>query len=218
MIGQFIQRARKSSTTTIRKAVTIPIQGGSGTFITFRGLKDDLEHVAIAFGDWKEQTRPLVRIHSECLTGDVFGSGKCDCGEQLAEAIAKMQSGGGLLLYLRQEGRGIGLYKKLDAYELQSQGYDTYEANRALGLKEDLRDYEVAAQMLRALGKEEIALLSNNPDKKQQLARYGIRVTQSQPTQVFLKPWNKNYLATKVIKTGHTIEFGKFLGAAHVAE
>lgn len=190
----------------VRKAVTIPIRGGQGTFITFHDLRDGAEHVAIAFGDWSRQATPLVRVHSECLTGDVFGSGKCDCGEQLAEAIDLMQKQGGILLYLRQEGRGIGLYNKLDAYELQAQGLDTYEANRQLGLKDDLRDYRVAAEMLCALGKSKIALLSNNPDKRKQLEKVGVEILEAVSTGVFLKPANENYLRAKVQKTGHKID------------
>lgn len=196
----------------IRKMITIPMRGGAGTFITFHGLEDGREHLAIAFGPWRERATPLVRLHSECMTGDVFGSGKCDCGEQLGEAIERMHGEGGILLYLRQEGRGIGLYNKLDAYELQARGHDTYEANELLGLKSDLRDYTVAAQMLRALGKTNIALLSNNPDKKRQLLALGITVSQSRPTNVFAKPSNWAYLLAKVLKTGHTIQLGS---AAH---
>jgi GTP cyclohydrolase II len=216
MFGKLFKK-NEATPATVRKSVSIPIHGGYGTFITFHGLKDAGEHVAIAFGNWKDQQNPIVRIHSECLTGDIFGSGKCDCGDQLAEAISKMQSQGGILLYLRQEGRGIGLYNKLDAYELQSQGYDTYEANRALGLKEDLRDYEVAAQMLQALGKKSITLLSNNPDKMQQLERFGIEIARTQSTQVYLKPGNAHYLVAKVVKTKHTLNLGKLAGAERVS-
>lgn len=196
---------------TVRKAVTIPIRGGQGTFVTFHNLEDGAEHVAIAFGGWEKQEVPLVRIHSECLTGDVFSSGKCDCGEQLHEAIDRMQREGGILLYLRQEGRGIGLYNKLDAYELQAQGYDTYEANRMLGLADDLRDYRVAAQMLSALGKSKIALLSNNPDKRRQLTSLGVEIAQAVSTGVFLKVTNENYLRAKVQKTQHRIDLGQLV-------
>ena len=121
---------------------------------------------------------PLVRLHSECLTGDVFGSQRCDCGPQLREAVERIADAGGFLLYLRQEGRGIGLYAKLDAYALQDAGLDTYEANLALGFAADERDYTVAAQMLRALGVSRVALLSNNPDKAAQLTGLGITVTE----------------------------------------
>jgi GTP cyclohydrolase II len=197
----------KFNTSAVRRVVTIPMRGGEGSFHTFLGLQDGKEHIAIAFGDWNKQKSPLVRIHSECLTGDVFSSGKCDCGEQLNESIDQMQKLGGIVLYLRQEGRGIGLYNKLDAYELQRQGHDTYEANRLLGLGDDLRDYTVAAQMLDAMGIRSVRLLSNNPDKMQQLKNLGIEIESSVNTGVFVKESNRSYLTAKVVKTGHTIRF-----------
>lgn len=189
----------------IRKEIPIRMQQGEGTFITFRGLDDLGEHIAVGFGDWKNQASPLVRVHSECLTGDVFGSARCDCGEQLQEAVSTLQKQGGILVYLRQEGRGIGLYNKLDAYELQMQGHDTYEANRLLGFTDDLRSYEVAAQMLQALGIRRLRLLSNNPDKKSQLETFGIVVTELVSTGVFVKRDNRGYLEAKVRKTGHRL-------------
>jgi GTP cyclohydrolase II len=139
------------------------------------------------------------------LTGDVFSSGKCDCGEQLNEAIELMKGRGGILLYLRQEGRGIGLYNKLDAYHYQRQGFDTYEANRLVGYGDDLRDYTVAAQMLKALGVTSVQLLSNNPDKRERLRALGIEVRKQMSTGVFVKESNRAYLAAKVSKTGHRI-------------
>ncbi|WP_454698574.1 GTP cyclohydrolase II RibA [Arthrobacter humicola] len=148
---------------------------------------------------------PLVRLHSECLTGDVFGSQRCDCGPQLREAVEKISATGGFLLYLRQEGRGIGLYSKLDAYALQDTGLDTYEANVALGHGEDERDYTAAAQMLGALGAASVRLLTNNPDKAAQLAALGISVTEQVPTGVHLSPANHAYLAAKRDRTAHTL-------------
>jgi GTP cyclohydrolase II len=138
-----------------------------------------------------------VRPHSECLTGDVFGSRRCDCGPQLRESVERVATAGGLVLYLRQEGRGIGLYAKLDAYALQDSGLDTYEANVALGHGEDERDYTVAAQMLHALGVDRVALLSNNPDKAEQLGRLGVAVVEKVPTGVHLSAENAGYLAAK---------------------
>jgi GTP cyclohydrolase II len=148
----------------------------------------------------------LVRPHSECLTGDVFGSQRCDCGAQLREAVERITDSGGFLLYLRQEGRGIGLYSKLDAYALQDAGLDTYEANLALGHREDERSYLVAAQMLRALGVSRTALLSNNPDKARQLGRFGVTVAERVPTGVHLSDTNARYLATKALRGGHTLD------------
>ncbi|MFL6026378.1 MAG: GTP cyclohydrolase II [Friedmanniella sp.] len=204
---------------TIRTQVTLPLRFVDGyttgaRVFTFDGLVDGLEHLALGLGWAAEVPRPeavpasvpLVRPHSECLTGDVFGSQRCDCGAQLREAVQRIAEAGGYLLYLRQEGRGIGLYPKLDAYLLQDAGLDTYQANLALGHGEDERDYTVAAQMLRTLGLHEVALLSNNPDKAAQLARLGVTVTTQVPTRVHLSPTNADYLAAKVYRGGHTLQ------------
>ena len=156
--------------------------------------------------DTRHGSTPLVRPHSECLTGDVFGSQRCDCGAQLREAVELIADAGGYLLYLRQEGRGIGLYAKLDAYALQDVGLDTYEANLALGYAEDQRDYTVAAQMVQALGLSRIALLSNNPDKAAQLAALGVIVSERVPTGVHLSAANAGYLATKARRGAHTLD------------
>ncbi|PRY34241.1 GTP cyclohydrolase II [Umezawaea tangerina] len=195
---------------SVRTRVRVPLRFGDGfsttaDTITFHGLVDGAEHVAMVFGDPAAQAAPLVRMHSECLTGDVFGSARCDCGPQLREAAQRLSEQGGVLLYLRQEGRGIGLYNKLDAYALQDQGLDTYEANSALGLPEDGRDYTAAAQMLGALGIDTISLLSNNPDKGAQLSAHGITVRDRVPTGVFATASNLSYLRAKVEHTGHTI-------------
>jgi len=159
------------SLTVVRQKVAIPILDGEveGDFFTFTGLADG-EHVAVGFGDWKKQSVPLIRLHSECLTGDLFRSAKCDCGPQLQEAVVRFAKEGGVLLYLRQEGRGIGLYNKLDAYALQSKGFNTFEANRLLNFRDDQRDYRSAAHMLRALEGTTVRLLTNNPDKAAQLS------------------------------------------------
>jgi GTP cyclohydrolase II len=195
---------------TVRTQVTVPLRLPDGfattaRVFTFDGLVDGREHVAFGLGDWigslerdtADRPTPLVRPHSECLTGDVFGSQRCDCGPQLREAVERITAAGGLLLYLRQEGRGIGLYRKLDAYALQDAGLDTYEANIALGHREDERDYTAAAQMLGALGVQRVALLSNNPDKAEQLTRLGVTVIERVPTGVYLAPANAAYLAAK---------------------
>jgi GTP cyclohydrolase II len=203
----------------IRTQVTVPLRFVDGyqttaRVFTFDGLVDRREHLALGLGDWAHLTPskaasasvPLVRPHSECLTGEVFGSERCDCGPQMREAVERIAEAGGYLLYLRQEGRGIGLYTKLDAYALQDAGLDTYEANLALGHAEDERDYTVAAQMLLALGVSRIALLSNNPDKAAQLARLGVGVTQRVPTHVHLSSANAHYLATKARRGAHTLD------------
>lgn len=195
---------------TVRTSVRIPLQFGDGyrtdaQVFTFDGLVDGQEHVALGLGRYGDAKVPLVRLHSECLTGDVFGSARCDCGPQLRDAAEQISNAGGYLIYLRQEGRGIGLYNKLDAYALQDQGLNTYEANEALGLPSDGRDYTAAAQILHALGAPKIRLLSNNPDKARQLARHGITVHDKVPTGVFVTASNLRYLQTKVAVTGHRI-------------
>lgn len=199
---------------TPRSRVRVPLRFGDGysvdaELVTFHGLADGQEHVAVVLGDPAPGTVPLVRLHSECLTGDVFGSARCDCGPQLREAVERIAERGGVLLYLRQEGRGIGLYNKLDAYALQDQGLDTYAANTALGLPEDDRDYTAAAQMLTALGIDELDLLSNNPDKAGQLRDLGIGVRDRVPTGVFTTAHNVRYLRAKVLQTQHTLPLGE---------
>ncbi|WP_409332555.1 GTP cyclohydrolase II [Trujillonella humicola] len=190
---------------TVRTQVRVPLRFPDGYAATvlvssFTGLVDGREHLALACGE--PGAVPLVRPHSECLTGDVFGSQRCDCGPQLREAVERITVAGGYLLYLRQEGRGIGLYDKLDAYALQDTGLDTYEANVALGHAPDERDYTVAAQMLHALGISRVALLSNNPDKADQLGQLGVTVAASVPTGVHLSAANASYLSTKA-RNGH---------------
>jgi GTP cyclohydrolase II len=191
-----------------RTEVVVPLRFADGyattaRVITFDGLVDGREHLALALGT--PDGVPLVRPHSECLTGDVFGSERCDCGAQLREAVERIAEVGGYLLYLRQEGRGIGLYDKVDAYALQDRGLDTYEANVALGHDADERDYTVAAQMLLALGVPQVALLSNNPDKAAQLTALGVRVRARVPTGVHLSPTNADYLVTKARRGEHTL-------------
>jgi GTP cyclohydrolase II len=195
---------------TVRRQVRLPLGvGGAGQaeVFTFDGLCDGGEHLALALGDHACRGPgcvPLVRLHSECLTGDVLGSRRCDCGPQLDEAVGRISQTGGYLLYLRQEGRGIGLYNKLDAYALQDAGLDTFEANVALGFEEDERDYTVAAQMLFGLGVHELDLLSNNPDKAAQLVAAGIRVNRRVATGVHLSTDNGRYLAAKAWQ-GHDL-------------
>jgi GTP cyclohydrolase II len=173
--------------------------------LAFRGLDDAVEHIALVIGT-PDGTPPLVRLHSECLTGDVLGSLKCDCGPQLAAALAAIRaSGWGVLLYLRQEGRGIGLINKLRAYALQDQGFDTVDANTRLGFGVDERDFGVAARMLALIGQDRIRLLSNNPDKARVLAAHGIDVVEQVPHRMAANPHNQAYLATKRDRTGHQL-------------
>ncbi|MEQ9899748.1 GTP cyclohydrolase II [Pectobacterium punjabense] len=192
---------------SIRNRALIPLKGINSNveFITFHGLSDGKEHIALKFSHCDGNSDPLVRIHSECMTGDVFHSLRCDCGEQLAEALSLMDKKGGILLYLRQEGRGIGLYNKIDSYQLQRSGMDTYQANIELGFPQDVRDFSIAAQMLYALDVKSIKLLSNNPEKKIQLELHGISVSQLINTGTFLNEFNKDYLTTKKYKTNHIL-------------
>jgi len=171
--------------------------------VAFRASDDGQEHVALVIGAFGGKP-PLVRLHSECLTGDVFGSLKCDCGPQLKEALNIIgKAGGGVLLYLRQEGRGIGLANKIRAYSLQDRGLDTVEANRRLGFADDERDYGHAAAMLRALGIDEVRLLTNNPAKVEGLKSEGIKVAERVGHQMPANPHNADYLAVKKAKSGH---------------
>jgi GTP cyclohydrolase II len=195
---------------TVRTKVRVPLALGDGfrteaDVFTFNGLNDGLEHLALGMGDYENNPVPLVRPHSECLTGDVLGSERCDCGPQLREALERTSVAGGYVLYLRQEGRGIGLYNKLDAYALQDAGLDTYEANNAVGFDDDLRDYRAAAEMLQTLGANRIDLLTNNPQKAESLTNLGITVREVLPTGVFATPDNLRYLGAKIKHTGHTL-------------
>lgn len=178
------------------------------TFGAFRMIgyttQDDKEHVAVLSGEAHDGM--LVRLHSECLTGDVFGSKRCDCGPQLDAALERIEREGGAVLYLRQEGRGIGLMAKLKAYELQEQGLDTVEANHALGYPTDMRDYTVAANILRDLGVTKIRLMTNNPDKQRVLEQEGIEIIERVPHQVPAEPENQRYLKTKQSKLGHWLD------------
>ncbi|MGE8142608.1 GTP cyclohydrolase II [Novosphingobium sp. NPDC080210] len=178
--------------------------------VAFRSADDLREHVALVIGAQNGDRAPLVRLHSECLTGDILGSLKCDCGPQLDAALREMakeagQGGWGVLLYLRQEGRGIGLINKLRAYELQDQGFDTVDANNRLGLPTEARDFPVAARMLDLLGVPAIRLMTNNPAKVEALREAGVTVTERVPHQLPPNPHNARYLATKRDRTGHLL-------------
>lgn len=193
-----------SSTATIAARARLPLEGiGEAQIVAFREDGSGSEHVALVLGAWGDMP-PLVRLHSECLTGDVFGSLKCDCGPQLKEALRLIQSsGGGVLLYLRQEGRGIGLVNKIRAYALQDRGLDTVEANLRLGFADDERDYGVAAAMLQALKIDKVRVLTNNPDKVAGLQSAGIEVVERVGHHMPVNPHNADYIAVKKTRSGH---------------
>jgi len=185
----------------------LPTEHGEFTAYGYEDLLTGDHHVALVKGNVAEQKNVLVRVHSECLTGDVFGSQRCDCGEQLHKAMAKINfCGQGVILYMRQEGRGIGLSEKLKAYEQQDNGLDTVEANKALGFAADLRDYGIGAQILADLGLSSIRLITNNPRKIVGLEGYSLKVTERIPLEIEPNQYNKKYLETKRKKLGHMLE------------
>jgi 3,4-dihydroxy 2-butanone 4-phosphate synthase/GTP cyclohydrolase II len=187
-------------------ATAMPTAFGDFTVVGYRSLVDDKHHVAMVKGDVDGARDVLVRVHSECLTGDVFHSLRCDCGEQLESALAMIEAEGqGVLLYLSQEGRGIGLLNKLRAYKLQEEGYDTVDANLKLGLPADLRDYGIGAQILVDLGLSSIRILTNNPKKIRGLEGYGLSVTEQVPIEHMPNPHNAEYLRVKASRMGHTL-------------
>ncbi|MAE10886.1 MAG: bifunctional 3,4-dihydroxy-2-butanone-4-phosphate synthase/GTP cyclohydrolase II [Dehalococcoidales bacterium] len=188
----------------------LPTTYGEFTAVAFKSDVDPDEHLALVMGDISTDEPVLVRVHSECLTSDVFGSLRCDCGEQLAQAMRSInKEGRGVLLYMKQEGRGIGLHNKLRAYELQDKGLDTVEANLSLGFEPDLRDYGIGAQILVDLGLHEIRFLTNNPKKIVGFEGYGLKVVEQVPIIIPPNPHNLHYLETKQNKLGHILEMPK---------
>tara|TARA_B100001245_G_scaffold227129_1_gene203227 strand:+ start:707 stop:1342 length:636 start_codon:yes stop_codon:yes gene_type:complete len=184
----------------------LPTEHGDFRIRVFHEDETGLDHVALVLGDMSGPDPVLVRVHSECLTGDAFGSLRCDCGAQLDSALRQIQEvGWGCLVYLRQEGRGIGLHAKIQAYNLQDMGADTIEANLILGHPVDARDYKIASEMLEAVGIDRVCLLTNNPDKIKQLTEHRINVVERMPLVVGVGNDNMEYLATKVEKMGHKI-------------
>jgi len=191
--------------------VNLPTEYGDFTLIPFIQKSNGLEHVALTKGTWSESDDVMVRVHSSCVTGDIFGSYRCDCGDQLHEAMQIIQKEGqGAIIYLNQEGRGIGLYNKMKAYKLQEQGFDTVEANVELGFKDDERDYGVGAGMLYSLGIRNIKLITNNPVKKAGLEGYGMRIVDTIGLEVRSNQHNQFYLETKRDKMGHFLNIAKY--------
>jgi 3,4-dihydroxy 2-butanone 4-phosphate synthase/GTP cyclohydrolase II len=191
--------------------VKLPTEYGDFELIPYLQKSNGLEHVAIIKGEWTPDEAVCVRVHSSCLTGDIFGSKRCDCGQQLHLAMQKIEKAGkGVLLYMNQEGRGIGLFNKIKAYKLQEEGMDTVEANIELGFQDDERDYGVGASILRDLGLGKIKLLTNNPVKRKGLEAYGLIITENIPLQIEPNKHNEFYLETKRIKMGHTLEISRF--------
>ncbi|HCN37787.1 MAG TPA: GTP cyclohydrolase II, partial [Bacteroidetes bacterium] len=188
----------------------LPTRFGDFKIHLFESDVDSKEHIALVKGEIKSDTPVLIRVHSECLTGDIFGSIKCDCRDQLLQAMKMIEKeGSGIVLYMRQEGRGIGLRNKLKAYELQEQGKDTVDANLELGFKPDLRDYGIGAQILCKLGVKKIKLMTNNPKKVVGLQGYGLEIVERIPIEIESNPENENYLNTKRDKLGHLILVNK---------
>lgn len=190
---------------SVKKLATarLPIPNAQFTLIAFGEEKERYPHVALVADSTDKALVPLVRVHSECMTGDVFGSTRCDCGEQLDLSLDRIGAEGGCLVYLRQEGRGIGLVEKLKAYNLQDEGLNTVEANVALGHQADARSFDVAADILRALGMQEVRLLTNNPKKVKELEENGIRVVKREPIIIAPIKENEAYLAVKKAAMGH---------------
>jgi len=187
--------------------VKLPTKNGTFRLIPFKQLSNGIEHVALIKGKWETNEPILVRVHSSCVTGDIFGSYRCDCGDQLKYAMERIEKEGkGVIVYMNQEGRGIGLFNKIAAYKLQEEGMDTVEANIQLGFAADERDYGVGAQILRSLGVGEIRLMTNNPIKRVGLEAYGLKIVENIPIQILPNEHNEQYMETKRLKMGHVLE------------
>ena len=203
-------RLKQESTVEQGEEVDMPTEFGHFHLIPFRQKSNGLEHVALIKGEWKEDEPILVRVHSSCMTGDIFGSQRCDCGSQLHEAMKLIdETGKGVVVYLNQEGRGIGLMNKMRAYKLQEEGMDTVDANLCLGFKADERDYGVGAEILRKVGVHKMRLITNNPVKRIGLESYGLTITEIVGIEIEPNNHNSRYLHTKAERMGHTLHFNK---------
>ncbi len=199
-------RLKKESTIERGVQVKMPTEYGHFDLIPYRQTNNHIEHSALIKGTWDDDEPVLVRVHSSCVTGDIFGSKRCDCGEQLHLAMQKIeQEGKGVVLYMNQEGRGIGYFNKIKTYKLQEEGYDTVEANHKLGFKDDERDYGIGAQILRDLGLKKIRLLTNNPVKRAGLEGYGLEIIETVSLEAECNQYNEFYMKTKKLKMGHTL-------------
>ena len=199
-------RLQRESLIEVGDEVELPTQYGHFRLVPFRQKSNGMEHMALIKGDWKEEEPILVRVHSSCATGDILGSMRCDCGEQLHRSLQMIeQEGKGVLVYMQQEGRGIGLMNKIAAYKLQEEGMDTVEANVHLGFKPDERDYGCGAQMLRYLGVHKMRLMTNNPTKRVGLEAYGLEIVENVPIEISPNPYDYRYLKTKQERMGHTL-------------
>ena len=199
-------RLKTESTIEVGEEVEMPTQYGHFHLIPFRQTSNGLEHMAIIKGEWEEGEPILVRVHSSCATGDILGSQRCDCGEQLHKSMEMIEKEGkGVVIYMQQEGRGIGLMNKIAAYKLQEQGYDTVDANIHLGFKPDERDYGCGAQMLRHLGVHKMRLMTNNPTKRVGLEAYGLEIIENVPIEIQPNKYDERYLKTKRDRMGHKL-------------
>lgn len=198
--------------TLIKREVSVkmPTEVGDFDLVAYKQITNEMDHLALVKGTWEKDEPILVRVHSSCMTGDIFGSCRCDCGPQLQKAMEMIEAAGkGVIVYMNQEGRGIGLLNKLKAYKLQEEGRDTVEANIELGFQADQRDYGVGAQILRDLGVSKIKLMSNNPKKRTGLIGYGLEITENVSIEIESNKHNKNYLETKRDKMGHSLKMNK---------
>lgn len=199
-------RLQRESLISVGQVVDMPTEYGYFKLVPFRQTSSGLEHMALIKGEWKEDEPVLVRVHSSCATGDIFGSKRCDCGQQLHKAMQMIEKEGkGVLIYMQQEGRGIGLMNKIEAYKLQEEGYDTVDANVHLGFKPDERDYGCGAQMLRYLGVHKMRLMTNNPTKRVGLEAYGLEIVENVPIEVVPNEYDYKYLKTKKDRMGHNL-------------